>query len=140
QSLVFEEAWDKTIAPHDREKIVETFNQANRLEKEREKFIPLWQACNHRGDLLVAVIIQNFGEALLMLKDVPLTYYEAGQPIATQIFSDSRVRIEPKCSMPWTFIVTKAKIVQVPELKAGYMKEDFKSTQGYNRRDEWRRY
>lgn len=125
QSLVFEEAWDKTIAPHDREKIEETFKQANRLEKEQEKFIPLWQAFNHRGDLLVAVIIQNFGEDLLMLKDIPLTYYEAGYPIATHTFSDPRLTIEPKYSMPWTFIFPKAKIVQVPELKAGYVKEDF---------------
>src|SRR5699024_7537466 len=97
----------------------------NRLEKEREKFIPLWQAFNHRGDLLVAVIIQNFGGEKLMLKDIPLTYYEAGQPIATQIFSDSRLSIEPKCSMPWTFIFPNAKIVQVPELKAGTLKEDY---------------
>lgn len=124
QSLVFEEAWEKTIDLRDREKIKETFKQANRLEKEEEKFIPLWQACNHRGDLLVAVIIQNFGEALLSLKDIPLTYYEAGQPIATQIFSDPRLSIESKCSMPWTFIFPKTKIVQVPELKAGYLKED----------------
>lgn len=124
QSLVFEQAWDKTIDPHDRQKIEATFNQANRLGKAPEKFLPLWQTRNHRGDLLVAVIIQNFVEESLTLKHVPLTYYEAGQTIATHSFSDPRLTIESKCSMPWTFIFPKAKIVQVPGLKAGYVKED----------------
>lgn len=123
QSLIFEEAWDKTIDPYDRQKIKATFNQANRLKKEPEKFIPLWQARNHRGDLLVAVIIQNISEDLLTLMHVPLTYYEAGQPIATHSFLDQRLTIESKCSMPWTFIFPKAVIVEVPKLKAGYIKE-----------------
>lgn len=123
QSLVFEQAWDKTIDPQDREKIEAIFSQANRLGEVSEKFLPLWQACNHRGDLLVAVIIQNFSERSLVLRHVSLTYYEADQPVATHAFSDPRLMIESKCSMPWTFIFPKSKIRGTPCFVDGYVKE-----------------
>ncbi|GAA0426622.1 SLAP domain-containing protein [Agaribacter marinus] len=122
QRLVFEKAWDKTIDSQDRQDLVKAFEKANQADHP-ERFIPFWQARNHRDDLLITVIIQNLTDDILTLDGVRLTYDEKGYAIATHTFSDARLTLEPRCSMPWTFIFPKSTIQQEPELESGYVRE-----------------
>lgn len=121
QRLVFEQAWEKTIDPEDKQQIVTVFEQANVPQKSVQKFIPFRQARNHRNDLLVTVIVQNFGDIAFTLEDIELTYYEAGQPVASHTFSHPGLMIAPKCSMPWTFIFPENKVMSEPRFENGYI-------------------
>lgn len=106
QRLEFESAWDKTIAPQDR-KNIEAIFQDNWNNKEKGiEFIFMWEATNHKEELLVAVLIQNFNDDVLTIKDDMIQYRRDGQAIATDAFT-LPVRISPKTTMPWTFIYSK---------------------------------
>ncbi len=120
QHLIFETAWQKTIDRRDKQQITEVFERKNT----QGKFIPLWQARNHRGDLLVTVIVQNFGGAAFPVENFSLTYAETGQPVASHTFSYSGLTIAPKSSMPWTFIFPKNKVIREPCLEEGCIWED----------------
>ncbi|WP_165769140.1 hypothetical protein [Virgibacillus profundi] len=56
QKLIFESAWDKTIAEQDRENIKQVFDKVNLTAEKSIQFTSLWQAKNHRGELLIAVL------------------------------------------------------------------------------------
>lgn len=58
QNLVFEEAWDKTISNQDRYEIERAFQQSM-IPQNELLCTPLWRAINHKGDLLVTVLIHN---------------------------------------------------------------------------------
>lgn len=124
QCLTFEKAWKKTIDPDDKQQIVKVFEQANEMQKPTQKFVPLWQARNHRGDLLVTVIVQNIGDSVLTLDNVVLTYYEAGLLVAAHTFAHSHLTIESKFSMPWTFIFPGSKVMREPRFEDSYIGED----------------
>lgn len=105
QKLTFEQAWDKTISLKDREKIHEVFLATNQKKNETIKFIPLWQAKNHKGELLVTVLIHNFSEQSLAFHNNKLHYLTSNNEIiAEHTFSHASLMLEPETSMPWTFI------------------------------------
>ncbi|API92082.1 hypothetical protein J32TS6_25070 [Virgibacillus pantothenticus] len=122
QRLIFESAWDRTIDARDRERIKHVFEQANEKDKPLRPFLLLNQAHNHLGDLLITVLIQNGLETDWILHNQTLTYYEANTPIATETFSDKRLAIPSKCSMPWTFIFPKKTMQQEPNFKEGKLR------------------
>ncbi|NBJ69482.1 MULTISPECIES: SLAP domain-containing protein [Clostridia] len=122
QRLIFEAVWDRTIDARDRERIKHVFEQVNEMDKPLCPFLLLNQVHNHRGDLLITVLIQNGLETNWILHHQTLTYYEANTPIATETFSDKRLVIPGKCSMPWTFIFPKKTIQQEPYFKEGQLR------------------
>ena len=105
QKLYFEPAWDKTIAPVDREKIIHHFQTRN-LEKDIHLSF-LWEAINHKGEQLVTVLIHNPIESPLFLKDTVITYHISEDRVATGIFC-LPLEVPKKSSMPWTFIFSPA--------------------------------
>ena len=74
QRLEFEAAWDKTIAPQDRKNIEDIFNNHPITKEQGVDFIFLWEATNHRGDLLVAVLIENRNDHEWTMKNVAIQY------------------------------------------------------------------
>ncbi|AUJ24729.1 SLAP domain-containing protein [Virgibacillus dokdonensis] len=119
QRLLFEASWEKTIDARDREEIEKVFEQVKEMKESRQSFFILSQARNHRNDLLVTVLIQNGLETDWVLCGGKLTYYEANKLIATEVFSDKRLIVPAKCSMPWTFIFPESSVQQEPNFKKG---------------------
>ncbi|WP_172370811.1 hypothetical protein [Sporosarcina jiandibaonis] len=74
QTLYFEHAWDKIIAPADREKIMEHFQSRNLENKIQLSF--LWEAINHKGERLVTVLIHNSEDTPLPFQDTAITFYK----------------------------------------------------------------
>ena len=111
QTLYFEPAWDKTIAPADREKIIAHF-QSRHLENDIQLSF-LWEAINHKGERLVTVLIHNTEDTSLPLQDTVIAYCKEGKQITTGIFNLPLV-IPRKTSMPWTFIFTPANQTDAP--------------------------
>ncbi|MCZ2259903.1 SLAP domain-containing protein [Sporosarcina sp. G11-34] len=103
QKLYFESAWDKTIAPADREKIINHFQEQTKHLKDGVHFLFLWQAKNHKNERLITVLIHNNEEHNFRLQNTAIAYYEQDQPIATGMFS-LPCEIAGNTSMPWTFI------------------------------------
>lgn len=112
QKLMWEDAWDRTIAPKDRQMYRELFQTKENQEK---RFIPVREAINYRGDLLITVIVQNFSDVIDQWNSVTLDYVEGHQIIAEQTFSPKQLKIPPKTSMPWTFIFPKHTLRHRPQ-------------------------
>ena len=111
QILYFEPAWDKTIAPADREKIIAHFHSQH-LENDNQLSF-LWEAINHKGNLLVTVLIHNRADTPLHFQDSVIAYYKDDKPVATGIFN-LPLEIPKKSSMPWTFIFTHVNETEAP--------------------------
>lgn len=103
QHLIFESAWDRTISPQDRNEIISFFHSTASHIKEGVHFSFLREATNHRGDILVTVLIHNGENKILSIKDTIIRYVYHDQIIATNTFSIP-CHIKEKTSMPWTFI------------------------------------
>ncbi|MEC5423531.1 SLAP domain-containing protein [Virgibacillus sp. C22-A2] len=103
QKLVFQSAWDSTIADQDRIRIEQTFREIILSTDKMVQFTSLWQAKNHRGDLLVAVIIHNTSQQDFSITDEKMTYSIQGVKFAEHTFSPP-ITVEKQTSMPWTFI------------------------------------
>lgn len=103
QTLYFEPAWDKTIAPADREKIVNHFNsQVTQLENGIH-FLFLWEAFNHQGERLVTALIHNREDMPFRIQDTTIAFFKRNKQIANGLFHIP-CEIQGKTSMPWTFI------------------------------------
>ncbi|MCU9614983.1 SLAP domain-containing protein [Caldibacillus lycopersici] len=103
QQLVFEAAWNKTIADIDRRKIEQAFH----LGKISDTFIHfqmLWSAINHRGELLITVLIHNPTDKAVQIRDEKIVYVEKEETVAENIFTFPTLEIGAYCSLPWTFI------------------------------------
>lgn len=112
QELIWEQAWDKTISAIDRQSYMKLFHaESNQLKR----FIPFKEAINHRGDLLISVIVQNFSDETEQWDGVKLLYVEGNQTIAKQVFSNHQLVVPPRKSMPWTFIFPKEVIRKKPQ-------------------------
>ncbi|ASK64040.1 SLAP domain-containing protein [Virgibacillus phasianinus] len=103
QKLTFQSAWDKTIADRDRERIKETFQKAELAPGVDIQFTSLWQAKNHRGDLLVAMLIHNTSYQDYTFHNQEFSYVVNDTILAKYSFSPG-VTIQKQTSMPWTFI------------------------------------
>ncbi|WP_404452181.1 SLAP domain-containing protein [Virgibacillus necropolis] len=103
QKLIFHPAWDKTIANQDRERIKKSFETTSLDPDKNVQFTSLSQAKNHRGDLLVMVLIHNTSHQELEFKNQPLIYKINDNQIAEHTFT-LPVTLKQETSLPWTFI------------------------------------
>ncbi|SHN27900.1 SLAP domain-containing protein [Gracilibacillus kekensis] len=101
QTLVLEEAWERTISEQDHQDIITIFNKT---KEARKKIIPIRSAFNHRDDLLITVLLHNFADTKLDLRNVTIQLLQEDETLATQHFQDNRLLLDPATSMPWTFI------------------------------------
>ena len=119
QQLRFEDAWERTLADEDRAEIIRLFSE---YTGSRERFIPVRVAVNHRGDLLVTVIVQNTSTSVFEFRNKQLVYEEAGIWVAKHIFSIDQLHLPPGTSMPWTLIFPMRTIQEKPQLN-GLLRE-----------------
>jgi len=111
QKLYFEPAWDKTIAPIDREKIIHHFHQQTKqLQGVHLSF--LRNAVNHKGEQLITVLIHNYEDISFRLHNTVISYYEQDKQRANAMFS-LPCEIARNTSMPWTFIFSEANEISV---------------------------
>jgi SLAP domain-containing protein len=103
QQLVLEEKWKQTISPQDLQTI-EKFFQSTSKNQEGVVFTPIRHARNHRNELLCSVIIHNFTDDKLSLIGSTLQLFHNDTIIAEESFHDTRLLLQPRTSMPWTFI------------------------------------
>lgn len=106
QKLYFEPAWDKTIAPTDREKITHHFHQQTKQLQGGVHLSFFRNARNHKGELLITVLIHNFEEINIRLHNTIISYYEQDKQLANATFSVP-CEITGNTSMPWTFIFSE---------------------------------
>ncbi|WP_368901767.1 SLAP domain-containing protein [Oceanobacillus oncorhynchi] len=112
-NLVFDPKWDKALPDTDRHKIEQTFQKfvlPNTAGKQIT-FTPLWQARNHRSDLLVTVLINNYSGQAYSFGDTTLKYVEDNAVKAEKTFTLERVYVPPDSSMPWTFIFPESSFI-----------------------------
>lgn len=103
QTLVFENAWNKTISERDRERVRQSFTNVTLEDHVAIQFTPLWQAMNHKGELLVTTLIHNCSTDDVTLQDESLSVKHGHSLIVTHSFTIPFV-VHAKTSMPWTFI------------------------------------
>ncbi|MCM3739490.1 SLAP domain-containing protein [Oceanobacillus luteolus] len=119
QQLVFQSAWDKQIAPNDREKIIKLFNSSKDDLHTEITFLPIKQAFNHEHALLVTVLIHNFTDIDFPIENLQLSYYETNHPVAEHSFSFPGLTVTANTSMPWTFIFPHSSWLSEPLLQDG---------------------
>lgn len=123
QTLRFEDAWDRTLAKEDRKRIEDEFELAkDQLTTEPIQFTPLQEAINHKGELLIMVLIHNVSNENYSFHEDTLQFIhqESGKIVAEHTFSIPRLIIEKHTSMPWTFIFPKHNITEDQSLH-GYL-------------------
>lgn len=106
QKLYFEPAWDKAIAPTDREKITHRFQQQTKQLQSGVHLSFLWNARNYKGEQLITVLIHNFEEINFRLHNTAISYNEQGKQPVNATFS-LPCEIEGNTSMPWAFIFSE---------------------------------
>lgn len=121
QKLTFETKWDKTIADQDRERIKQSFQEAILAPDINIQFTSLWQAKNHRDELLVAVLIHNTSEQNFTFHDQQMTYFVNGSLFAEHTFSP-HVTVEKQTSMPWTFIFPASTFNSYEKFEGGVLR------------------
>ena len=105
QTLKFEPSWDKALSNKDRELIADIFTESSfQDETDTVKLTPIWHAKNYKDELLITVLIHNFTDQTMTFHNTTLAYIETDQTIAEHSFTLPALVIEPKSSMPWTFI------------------------------------
>ncbi|WP_313893726.1 SLAP domain-containing protein [Psychrobacillus sp.] len=104
QKLMFESSWNKALSNKDRKVIEDAFLKTAILNSNSIQFTPLWQAFNHKDELLVTMLIHNFTSELVSFNDIQLRYLENNKMIAEHLFHLPTLVIQPSYSMPWTFI------------------------------------
>lgn len=104
QTLYFEEAWNRTIAPEDRNKIRTHFREIQ--QKEAITFSFLWQATNYKNETLITALIHNPKQTPLKIEQTPIAYEQKNHIRQTSRFN-LPLSIPSETSMPWTFIFSK---------------------------------
>jgi SLAP domain-containing protein len=122
QKLQFESKWDKTISTEDRQYINDTFFKLELTNENYTSFTLLWTALNYRGELLVTAIVHNTSETDMTIQNTMLCYCEDNQTIAEYSFTIDRINLQPKTSMPWTFIFPSETIERKPTFQNGTIK------------------
>ncbi|MFJ8265295.1 SLAP domain-containing protein [Peribacillus asahii] len=121
QKLQFEPSWNKTLSPKDR-KIIEGIYLETTLSNHADiELTPLRQAINHKGELLVTVLVHNFSQQVLLFHNKELRYIENEEIIAEHIFSLPSLIIQRETSMPWTFIFPVESLKKPATLEKGHL-------------------
>lgn len=121
QKLEFKSSWNKALSSKDRENIEEIFLEASKMEFLNVCFSPIRQALNHKGELLITVLIHNFTQQALTFVEKRLVYVENDEIIADYIFTLSTLIIQPEVSMPWTFIFPVSSLKRRSNLEKGHL-------------------
>ncbi|WP_112180201.1 MULTISPECIES: SLAP domain-containing protein [Paraliobacillus] len=104
QQLQFESAWDKTIADQDRKRIERIFSETKHHQDNAITLAPVTVAKNHKGELLVTVLIHNFTKESFHFHGKTLQYTEKKQIKGKHTFNSPTSTVAEQTSMPWTFI------------------------------------
>lgn len=121
QKLQFEPSWDKTLSPKDRKRIEEIYFETSLSNPANVQLTPLWQATNHKGELLVTVLVHNFSQQVLLFHNKKLRYIENKEIIAEYIFNLPSLVIQRETSMPWTFIFPVESLKKPATLEKGHL-------------------
>jgi SLAP domain-containing protein len=89
---------------------MEVFQEAVLSGTPAIQFSPLWQAINHKKELLVTVIIHNISEESFHFTDQTVIYSIGEKILAKHTFSLPFL-IKANTSVPWTFIFPKEKFL-----------------------------
>ncbi|WP_051189169.1 SLAP domain-containing protein [Halalkalibacillus halophilus] len=111
QQLIFEKSWEKQLADRDRKQIESEF-QSYEKGSGQVQLQYLWHTTNYKNEILVFSIIHNFTQEQITIdnKEVHLTTKD-GQEHAHTFYVPEP--IEPRTSMPWTFIFPPKTEVEV---------------------------
>ncbi|WP_391119428.1 SLAP domain-containing protein [Psychrobacillus sp. L3] len=121
QKLAFEKSWDKALSGKDRKEIEKIFLETSRMNLPNVLLSPIRQAFNHKGELLITVLVHNFTQKAFNFHKTRLIYRENDVTIAENIFTLQALIIQPNTSMPWTFIFTKDSLKKVVTLENGHL-------------------
>ncbi|RDW17348.1 SLAP domain-containing protein [Oceanobacillus arenosus] len=119
QRLQFEPTWDKALSDKDRSLINLTHSETKARANNRIEFIRIREAFNHRGELLVMVLIHNSTKTAFRFQEEKLRYVEGSNLIAVHTYTLPSVISEPETSMPWTFIFPVESLRSKPVLENG---------------------
>ncbi|WP_342599881.1 SLAP domain-containing protein [Psychrobacillus sp. FSL H8-0483] len=119
QKLEFESSWAKALSSKDREEIEKTFLETSNTENHDLLLSPIWQAINHKGELLITVLVHNFTQQAIAFNQTKLAYIENNKIIAEYTFTLPTLSIQPKVSMPWTFIFSVDSLKSTAKLNSG---------------------
>ncbi|MBA9028425.1 SLAP domain-containing protein [Peribacillus huizhouensis] len=121
QKLQYESSWDKTLSNKDRKIIEEIFLETSLPKQSRFQFTSLWQAMNHKGELLVTVLVHNFSHQVCSFINKNLRYIEKNEIIAEHTFTLPSLTVQPETSMPWTFIFPIESLMSHGSLENGHL-------------------
>lgn len=93
--LIFEAAWERAIAPIDRQQIEQLFLET----KDFSNHAIIRTAINHKQQLLISVLLHNHSNENMKFYNQTVRFQTVEQN-----FSIDALVIAPKTSMPWTFI------------------------------------
>jgi SLAP domain-containing protein len=113
QKLVFESAWDRTLAQKDRHEIERPFSEINTEGKEGYQAVLLKTAFNHKREFLVTVLLNNYSKISLSLLGKKVVYKEEDQ-ILGEFQSAYTLEVPAQTSMPWTFIFPAGSLIDTP--------------------------
>ncbi|MFJ7973419.1 SLAP domain-containing protein [Psychrobacillus sp. NPDC096389] len=121
QKLEFESSWDKTISNKDRQKIEANFLETSHANNQGILLTPLWQSSNHKGELLVTVLIHNFTTHPFSFQNTKLKYIEANVVRFEHSFTLPSLSIQAGSSTPWTFIFPNESLDNKLSFENGYL-------------------
>lgn len=97
--LCYETSWAKALSDIDKRNIENIFQTAPKT-----LFTTIRHAINHRGHLLVTVLIRNMSDQKMMFCDEKIVYMQDDHIVASNTFTIDALVIPPHSAMPWTFI------------------------------------
>jgi SLAP domain-containing protein len=118
QKLVFESAWDRTLAERDRLEIERIFSEINAEGKEGYQAVLLKTAFNHKREFLVTVLLNNYSKIPMSLLGKKVVYKEKNRTIG-EFESAYTLEIPAETSMPWTFIFPAGSLIDTPNGDSG---------------------
>jgi SLAP domain-containing protein len=118
QKLVFESAWDRTLAERDRLEIERIFSEINAEGKEGYQAVLLKTAFNHKREFLVTVLLNNYSKIPMSLLGKMVVYKEKNRTIG-EFESAYTLEIPAETSMPWTFIFPAGSLTDPPNGDSG---------------------
>ncbi|MCF6138983.1 SLAP domain-containing protein [Pseudalkalibacillus berkeleyi] len=116
ERLLFDPAWEKAIAPRDRESI-EQLHQSHPVVNGELSWTPINVALNHQGSILAMVLIQNGLEETFTAENLSLIYREHTRGVVAEAnFQLKQVQVPSGASMPWTFVFPEQTVRKRPRL------------------------
>ncbi|MFE1242634.1 SLAP domain-containing protein [Fictibacillus sp. NPDC058756] len=118
QKLVFESAWDRTLAQKDRHEIERVFSEFVVERKVGQQAVNLKTAFNHKREFLVTVLLNNYSKVPMSLLGKKIVYKE-GDQILGEFKSVYKLEVPAETSMPWTFIFPVGSLIDTPNGDSG---------------------